>query len=219
MTKSTNPVSGGALSRVDRAATIKLDRRNFIGASDARIIMGTDKKALLRLWREKRGEEAPVGQSDVDQLGLATKDLNLRWYERNSGNHITDVRRQVIHRTIPWMAARLDGLVKETGALVQAEFMLRRCFPEETAADEHIAKLQHNMLVAGTKKSVLSIIDGGGKWIELWIDADPIYQTNLVAAEKSFWRSVKTGEPPALFNCEPPKTRLEAVRIVSIVNP
>jgi predicted phage-related endonuclease len=31
-------------------------RRCFIGGSDARIIMGTDEAALLRLWREKRGE-------------------------------------------------------------------------------------------------------------------------------------------------------------------
>ena len=29
--------------------------RYFIGGSDARIIMGDDEAALLRLWREKRG--------------------------------------------------------------------------------------------------------------------------------------------------------------------
>ena len=41
-------------------------RRTFIGGSDARIIMGDDEDALLRLWQEKRGEvEAgrPVQQS------------------------------------------------------------------------------------------------------------------------------------------------------------
>ena len=32
------------------------NRRSFIGGSDARIIMGNDEAALLRLWREKRGE-------------------------------------------------------------------------------------------------------------------------------------------------------------------
>jgi predicted phage-related endonuclease len=35
---------------------LKEDRRAFIGGSDARIIMGDDEAALLRLWREKRGE-------------------------------------------------------------------------------------------------------------------------------------------------------------------
>jgi predicted phage-related endonuclease len=79
-----------------------------------------------------------------------------------------------------------------------------------------MAQLQHNMLVAGTRKSVLSIITGGGTWIELSVEADPIYQTILIAAEKAFWQAVKTGEPPTLFDCEPPKPRIQAVRVVDM---
>jgi predicted phage-related endonuclease len=190
-------------------------RNDFIGGSDARIIMGKDEEALLRLWREKRGEESPIDLSGVliVQLGLVTEDLNRRWYELNSGYRISDVQRHAIHRTMPWMAATLDGLVNETGAVFEAKFMLPWSFSEEAAAEKHMAQLQHNMLVADTKKSVLSIINGGGKWIELSIEADPIYQTILIAAEKAFWRAVKTGEPPALFDCEPPKPRIEAVRV------
>ena len=180
--------------------------------------MGKEEKALLRLWREKRGEEAPADLSNVlvVQLGLVTEDLNRRWYELNSGCRVSDVQRHVMHRAIPWMAATLDGLVKETGAVFEAKFMLPWSFSEEAAAEKHMAQLQHNMLVAGTRKSVLSIITGGGNWIELMIEADPIYQTILIAAEKVFWRAVKTGETPALFDCEPPKPRIEAVRIVDM---
>jgi len=199
-------------------ATYSLDRGQFVGGSDARIIMGKDEKALLRLWREKRGEEPPLDLSGVliVQLGLVTEDLNRRWYELNSGQRISDIQRHAIHRTMPWMAATLDGLVNETGAVFEAKFMLPWSFSEEAAAEKHMAQLQHNMLVAGTKKSVLSIINGGGKWIQLSIEADPIYQTILIAAEKAFWRAVKTGEPPALFDCEPPKPRIEAVRVVDM---
>src|SRR3984957_17989346 len=190
-------------------------RNNFIGGSDARTIMGKDEKALLRLWREKRGEETPLDLSSVliVQLGLVTEDLTRRWYELNSGHRISDIQRHAIHRTMPWMAATLDGLVKETGAVFEAKFMLPWSFSEEAAAEKHMAQLQHNMLVAGTQKSVLSIINGGGKWIELSIEADPIYQTILIAAEKAFWRAVKTGETPSLFDCEPPRPRIEAVRV------
>ena len=35
------------------------NRRTFIGGSDAQIIMGNDEAALVRLWREKRGEVEP----------------------------------------------------------------------------------------------------------------------------------------------------------------
>lgn len=193
-------------------------RRHFIGGSDARIIMGKDEKALLRLWKEKRGEAADLDFSGelIVHLGLVTEDLNRRWFERQSGHRIVAVQRRVIHRAFPWMAATLDGLVEATGAVFEAKFMLPWAFSEGAAAEKHMAQLQHNMLVAETKMAVLSIINGGGKWVELAIEADPIYQTVLIAAEKAFWRAVKTGEPPALFDCEPPKPRIEAVRVVDM---
>ncbi len=201
-----------------REQTKRQDRRHFIGGSDARIIMGKDEKTLLRLWKEKRGEVAGPDLSRVliVQLGLVTEDLNRRWFELQSSQRVVDIQRHVIHRAFPWMAATLDGLVEATGAVFEAKFMLPWSFSEETAAEKHMAQLQHNMLVAETKTSVLSIINGGGKWVELVIEADPIYQTVLIAAEKAFWRAVKTGEPPALFDCEPPKPRIEAVRVVDM---
>src|SRR6202048_1506337 len=141
-------------------------RQNLIGGSDARVIMGKDEKALLRLWREKRGEAAALDLSGVliVQLGLVTEDLNRRWYELNSGHRISDIQRHAVHRTIPWMAATLDGLVKETGAVFEAKFMLPWSFSEEGAAEKHMAQLQHNMLVAASKNSVLSAITVGCKW-------------------------------------------------------
>jgi predicted phage-related endonuclease len=216
MKENTNSVNRGAVPKTGPNSI--RDRRQFIGGSDARIIMGQDQKALYRLWLEKRGEAAPIDLSRVliVQLGLVTEDLNRRWYELNSGHRISDVQRHAIHRTIPWMAATLDGLVKETGAVFEAKFMLPWSFSEEAAAEKHMAQLQHNMLVANSRKSVLSIINGGGKWVELTIEADPIYQTVLIAAEKAFWRAVKTGDPPALFDCEPLKPRIEARRVADM---
>jgi predicted phage-related endonuclease len=198
--------------------TQKRNRRHFVGGSDARIIMGKDQKALLRLWREKRGEEPSLDLSGVlvAQLGMVTEDLNRRWYELNTGNRVSDIQRHLAHRTIPWMAATLDGLVKATGAVFEAKFMLPWSFSEVAAAEKHMAQLQHNMLVTGTKKAILSIITGGGTWVELSIEADPIYQTILIAAEKAFWHAVKNDEQPALFDCEPPKPRIEAIRVVDM---
>ena len=74
-----------------------LERRFFIGGSDARIIMGSDEAALLRLWREKRGEAEPEDLSGnlIVQLGRATEELNRSWYERNTGRRISDVQRRV----------------------------------------------------------------------------------------------------------------------------
>jgi predicted phage-related endonuclease len=107
-------------------------------------------------------------------------------------------------------------LVEETGAVFEAKFMLPWSFSEQAAAEKHMAQLQHNMLVVGSKNAVLSIITGGGKWVEIAIAADPVYQTALIYAERAFWRAVSEGEPPALFHAEPPRARIEAVKIVDM---
>lgn len=193
-------------------------RRSFIGGSDARIIMGEDEAALCRLWREKRGELEPEDLSGnlVVQLGSATEQLNRSWYEKNTGHQVADVQRRVFHNVHRWMAATLDGKVTTIGAVFEAKFMLPWNFSEEAAAEKHMAQLQHNMWVTATRTAVLSIITGGGKWVELTIPADPLYQHLLLTAEKKFWRCVETGEPPHLFRIEPPRPRIEAVRRVDM---
>jgi hypothetical protein len=70
------------------------------------------------------------------------------------------------------------------------------------------------VVAAGT--AVLSIITGGGRWVEIKIHADPLYQHLLLTAEKKFWRGVQNGEAPQLFGVEPPRPRLAAVRVVDM---
>ena len=195
-----------------------LERRYFIGGSDARIIMGSDEAALIRLWREKRGEVEPedVSGNLIVQLGTATEELNRSWYERNTGRRVTDIQRRVKHSAIPWVVATLDGIVESTGAVFESKFMLPWSFSEEAAAEKHMAQLQHDMWVTHLRASVLSIITGGGKWVEITIPMDPLYLSVLVSAEKKFWRCVQSGETPHLINAEPPRPRIEAIRIVDM---
>jgi predicted phage-related endonuclease len=209
---------GRSRPRLNDSADTKKLRRYFIGGSDARIIMGDDEAALLRLWREKRGEVEPEDLSGnlVVQLGVATEELNRRWYESNTGLVLTDIQRQIRHPALRWMAATLDGRIEATGAVFEAKFMLPWSFSEEAAAEKYMPQLQHNMWVVAARTAVLSVITGGGKWVEIATHADPLYQHLIVTAERKFWRCVESGEPPRLFGVEPPKPRIEAVRIVDM---
>jgi predicted phage-related endonuclease len=193
-------------------------RRYFIGGSDALIIMGNDEAPLIGLWREKRGEIEPEDLSGnlVVQLGLATETLNRRWYEANTGQVVTDVQSRIFHPALRWMAATIDGRIEGSDAVFEAKFMLPWSFSEEAAAEKYMPQLQHNMWVAAARTAVLSVITGGGKWVEILVHADPLYQHLIVTAERKFWHCVESGEPPRPFGVERPKPRLEAVRVVDM---
>lgn len=180
--------------------------------------MGSDEAKLVRLWQEKRGEVEPVdlGADLVVQLGTVTEALNRRWFERNTQQTVKDVQRRVFHPIHKWMAATLDGRVEGSEAVFEAKFMLPWSFSEEAAAEKHTAQLQHNMWVVNAWSAVLSIVTGGGKWVELTLHADPLYQHLLLTAERKFWRCVQSGEVPRLLGVEPPRPRLAAVRTVDM---
>src|SRR6185369_15825901 len=98
-----------------RMVAYSANRRSFVGGSDARVLMGDDEGALLRLWREKRGETEPEDLSGnlIVQLGVVTEHLNRHWFERNTRQVVTEVQRHVRHPVNRWMAATLDGMVEE----------------------------------------------------------------------------------------------------------
>jgi hypothetical protein len=98
----------------------------------------------------------------------------------------------------------------------ESKFMLPWSFSEEAAAAKYMAQLQHNMWVVAARTAVLSIITGGGKWVEILAHADPLYQHLVVTAERKFWRCVETGEVPQLFGVDPPKPKMDAIRIVDM---
>jgi predicted phage-related endonuclease len=175
----------------ERAGTAReLKRRYFVGGSDARVIMGDDEAALVRLWQQKRGEVEPEDLSGnlIVQLGVVTEDLNRRWYEANTGQVIIDVQKQVRHPTVRWLAATPDGRVQSNGAVFESKFMLPWYFSEEAAVAKYMPQLQHNMWVVAARSAVLSVITGGGKWVEIAVHADPLYQHLIVTAERKFWR-------------------------------
>jgi predicted phage-related endonuclease len=111
-----------------------------------------------------------------------------------------------------------NGRVEATAAVFEAKFMLPWSFSEEAALEKYAPQLQHNMWVVAARTAVLSVITGGGKWVEIKTHADPLYQHLIITAEKKFWRCVENGERPVPFGVDPPKPRIEAVRIVDMTS-
>ena len=180
--------------------------------------MSPDEAALIRLWREKRGESRARGSQRQSRRPTRRRHRGAQpdLVRAQHRARVADVQRWVQHPVNRWMAATLDGMVEDLDAVFEAKFMLPWSFSEEAAAEKHMAQLQHNMWVTNARSAALSIITGGGKWIEMTIPADALYQHFLVTAERRFWRCVQTGETPRPMAIEPPRPRIEAVRIVDM---
>ena len=76
------------------------------------------------------------------------------------------------------------------------------------AAAQHVG---HSVQAA-----VLLIITGGGKWVEITIPADPLYEHLLLTAEKKFWRCVETGDTSTFSGSRRLGRGIEAVRVVDM---
>ena len=193
-------------------------RRAFIGGSDARIIMGDDEAgpAPPLAGEARRGRaRGPVRQSDRPARGRdrAPQPALVRAQYR-PGRDRGAAAGVPPRQTLDGGDHRRHG--RGDGRGVRGQVHAAVDFSEEAAAEKHMAQLQHNMWVTASRTAVLSIITGGGKWVEMTIPADPLYQHLLLTAEKKFWRCVESGETPRLFGVEPPRPRVEAVRTVDM---
>ena len=160
--------------------------------------MGEDEAALVRLWREKRGEVEPEDLSGnlIVQLGLVTEDLNRRWYEANTGQAITDVQRRVFHPALSGWQQRWTAASRAARRSSKPSSCCHGRSPKKQRSTKYMPQLQHNMWVVAARTAVLSVITGGGKWVEIIAHADPLYQHLIVTAERKFWRCVESGEEP-----------------------
>jgi predicted phage-related endonuclease len=164
-----------------------VERRFFIGDSDARTIMGTDETALLRLWREKQSEVQPLRQPH----------RSARTRERGHQSALLRGQYRSGHQGYPAAGTAsgrplgrgsLDSLVEGSGAVFEAKFMLPCSFSEQAAAEKYMPQLQHNMWVVNSKSAVLSVITQGIPFNATLV-ADPTEACHRLGWQPRYYRS------------------------------
>lgn len=172
-------------------------RSRVVGGSDANIIMGGDAEKVIRLWREKRGEIEREDLSGVlpVRMGSYTEPFNIQWFEEQTGRIVTHQGDERLSIDEPFMACTLDGLTDDGKTVFEAKHVSAFAKDNEIRA-RYYPQLQHNMAVCGLDNSVLSVFFGTFKWEASAIPADPMYQIQLIEAERQFWHCVTSGAPP-----------------------
>lgn len=180
-------------------------RRTGIGGTDARRIAAGE---WLDLWREKMGEIEPPNLEHIFrvQLGLATEPLHARWFFRQTKLKLVDPGDEPIttaHAPEPFMFATLDRWVVDRFCPLEMKHThggnsLHAC------AEYYMAQIQHQAMVTGADKVILSIIKGNDEPEHVVVSRDEAYCTRLLEQEREFWGYVEREErPPALDLSDP----------------
>ena len=180
-------------------------RMQGVGGSDANIILSGDPERILKLWREKRGEAEPEDLAGVlpVMLGQWTEAFNRQWYQRQTGNVVADTGAVAACPIHDWRRCTLDGFIYAMGAIWEAKHVSGFAKPDEVLG-RYMPQLQHNMVVRGADRAILSVLYGNHKWEAYEVASDWLYQDELLEAEDAFWTCVRTGEPPVALPPPPP---------------
>lgn len=177
------------------------ERRNFVGASDANVIMGGDPEKIHRLWSDKVGATDPEDLSDnlLVQMGIYTEPLNLYWLEKQTGCRVTDRQAKIIHPDRPYLRATLDGrtaLADGIPAVVDAKHCSPFGFEVDAMAQKYGPQMAVQMACANVDRAILSFLIGNTAWEYHVINRDPLYEAQVLSACATFWSHVQNGTPP-----------------------
>jgi predicted phage-related endonuclease len=207
--KSQPTIDWPYLERLRMSQDQLISRSDFIGGSDANVILSGCPERLMRLWREKRGEEPAQDLSGnlPVMLGCWTEAFNRQWFEQCTQKSVMRLGEAVRCSRDSWRGCTLDGFVEETGAVWEAKHTSSFAKSDEVLG-RYMPQLQHNMAVVGAERAYLSVLFGNSKWECFEVAADWLYQADLRDAERAFWECVRSGTPPAAGPVPPAPKRV-----------
>ncbi len=185
-------------------------RRLYLGGSDVAPLMTGDPDRLMRLWKIKTGEMA---HEDLDHiwpiaLGQWTEQLQRNWFTRRTGLPIINADKLIMHPTIKFAGATLDGWVEDHAQNRYYPIEIKHCGgrePLETIIARYQPQCQWQMFVTDARICALSVILGADEPRVTYIPREDDYLKTLLERAHQFWQCVQARTPPVqLDTIDPP---------------
>jgi hypothetical protein len=172
-------------------------REGKLTASRIGVLMKGDAAEILRLYKEMIGEVPEENLDDVwpVQLGSATEQLNLDWYEKKNKRLLTQRGTVAISEEYHWAAATLDGWDPELKCPVECKHTGGR-EPLEIVIDRYQPQMQWQMMVTGATQCALSVIMGANEPVVEYISGHPPYIAQMIDRGDYFMMCVSLRKPP-----------------------
>ena len=172
-------------------------RTGKITGSRIACLMNGDQAKIMRMYKEFIGEEVPEDLSDVwpVQLGTATEEVNINWYERKHRQAISRRGDFVTHPFLDWAGVTLDGWIDELQCVIEAKHCGGR-EPMEVLIERYQPQCQWAMEVTGADVCALSIILGASEPVVEFLERDVGYAAEMRRRGAQFIAAVKMHHPP-----------------------
>ena len=189
-------------------------RKDKLTASRVAVLMTGDAEGIMRLYLEMIGEQQPEDLSAVwpVQLGIATEQVNLDWFERKQKVAVTRRGEVVIHCDYSWAACTIDGWVQQgfVGYPIECKHVGGR-EPLEVIIERYFPQCLWQMACTSAKQCALSVIVGANEPVVEYIDRDDPYIEEMVKRGKKFMTCVAARLVPVTLPAVPPPVPHDAM--------
>jgi len=184
-----------------------------VTASMMPIIMNGDAEQLMRLYRETIGEIEREPSNYAMQIGAHIEAFLLDYWEKYTGQPITQRGVVADHPNIKGIACTLDGWRAYDDAVIETKFLspFRR---KEEFFNYYYPQLLMQMRIVRAKRGILLVAQGTNDPIDIEIAPEPdAYEAEMWERAKAFLLCMQTLTPPIAL---PPKVPPEQWRAVDV---
>jgi len=197
----------------------KVAREGKLTASRIGALVSGDKQKVLDLWKEMIGDQGYVEPDLSDvwpvQLGIATEDLNLRWYSKKTGNSLSKKGDVIVHPDYDWAAATLDAYDDILQCPVEAK-CVGGWEKTDTVIQRYMPQLQWQCEVMQSKQCAISIIAGAAEPYVEYVNYDKDYADELMARAHRFMNHVWMMTEPVVIEPAPVYVPFEHMRELNL---
>lgn len=180
-----------------------IERQNYIGGSDASTICGVNPYGnIIELWQEKLGlkEIEDISDKPVIRAGNYLEPVVAQWFEDDTGKPLEIAKDTFYHKSIPYMAANVDRLVKGEKAILECKTAGRDIGwgsdGENIIPDYYLCQVAHYVATLDLERAYIAVLIAGSDFRHYVYERNAKLEDMIIKKEKEFWDCVKNDIPP-----------------------
>ncbi len=172
-----------------------LERRNYIGASDAAAVLGLSRwSTQLEVWAIKTGRFIPEDISDKPsvKMGHKLEQTVAELFMEATGKKVHRVNETIYHKEYPFLACNLDRRVVGERAILQCKTCSAykaREWDGEEIPQEYIIQEYHELACSDYDYAYIAVLIGGQDFRWKMITKDEAMIKDIVRKEVAFWNN------------------------------